>query len=302
MATIDLSNYTVVITGSNAGLGLQLALRLVELDANIVMACRNIEKARQSSNKLLARNPNARITILPLDVSDPDSIEAFAYQFRNEVGQLHILINNAGIVTPTLLRNANGHEMHLATNYLGAFMLTGLLLPCFGASETSRIINVGSLANRFGEFDFNDPNWEYTKFNHWKAYGRSKIAIAAFTMELNRRLRARSSNTIALSAHPGFANTEMGAKNGAMTPKNVISKWLHGLINPFVPSPEEAAEPLVYATTSRCVAGGDYYGPTGFLEIQGKVGKAKIRPVINNTEFGRNLWDLSERLTGFRYL
>lgn len=294
---------TVVVTGANAGIGYQVAVRLAENGAKILLACRSEEKAMLARNEMLVQAPHAEIDFLPLDVSEPASIQNFVTRFAELYGKLDVLINNAGIVTPQLSRNSLGHEMHLATNYLGAFSLTGLLLPLFRRNAMTRIVNVGSLAHRFGKFDFEDPNWKNSRYNHWKAYARSKIATAGFTMELNRRLQVAGYTTIALSAHPGFAATDMGRKNGATTPRTAFGRWYQEKMEAWIVAvPARAAEPIIHAASADDVNGGDYYGPMGLFEIKGKTGKARINPLAKNIEFGRRLWSLSESLTGVRYL
>lgn len=299
----SVSDRTVVITGANAGIGFQAAQKLADNGARVLMACRSVEKAKQARNDILSQVPGADIEILPLDVSEPASVKEFAARFGEQYGKLDVLINNAGIVTPHLSRNSLGYELHLATNYLGAFALTGLLLPFFNKKAATRVVNVGSLAHRFGKFDFEDPNWNKTRYNNWKAYARSKIATASFTMELNRRLQKTGSTTIALSAHPGFAATDMGRKTGATTPKTAFGRWYQGKMEAWVVAvPERAAEPIIHAASADGVSGGDYYGPTGLFEIKGKTGKARINPLAKNIEFGRQVWAISESLTGVSYL
>ncbi len=300
---VEVADRTVVITGANAGIGFEAALNLAGRGAHILMACRSLDKARQARRDLLARVATAKVDILPLDVSELASIREFAERFAMQVGQLDILINNAGIVTPTLSRNSLGYELHLATNYLGAFALTGLLLPHFRKNAPTRIVNVGSLAHRFARFNFNDPNWNDNPYNNWKAYARSKMATAAFTVELNRRLQQNRSDTIALSAHPGFAATDMGRKTGATTPKTRFGRWYQTKMEAWiVAKPAQAAQPIIHAASADDVQGGDYYGPTGLFEIKGKTGKARLNPQARNVELGRKLWTVSEQLTGVQYL
>ena len=136
-----------------------------------------MDKARKAQAEILAEVPDAKAVIIPLDVSEPTSIEAFSRQFSEQIGQLDLLINNAGIVATPLARNSVGHEMQLATNYLGAFALTGTLLPFFTRTMQGRIVNVGSLMHRFAKLDLDDLNWEKTPYNEWQGYGRSKVAM-----------------------------------------------------------------------------------------------------------------------------
>ena len=212
------------------------------------------------------------------------------------------MINNAGSVAIPLSRNEAGHELQLATNYLGAFALTGLLLPFFGKDRPTRIVNIGSLAHRLGKPDVDDLNWENTEYHQWKAYANSKVATLGFTLELNRRLQQSGSNTIALAAHPGFANTNISRNSPAMTRTNPVSKWLHKKMEALIPTAANAARSIILAADDADVNGGDYYGPGGFLEIGGKPAPARINPIARDTVFGKRLWTVSESMTGVSYL
>jgi NAD(P)-dependent dehydrogenase (short-subunit alcohol dehydrogenase family) len=262
-----------------------------------------MDKARKAQGEILAEVPDARAVIIPLDVSEPTSIEAFSRQFSEQIGQLDLLINNAGIVATPLARNSVGHEMQLATNYLGAFALTGRLLPYFTRIAQARIVNVGSLMHRFGKLDLDDLNWEKTPYNEWQGYGRSKVAMLSFTMELDRRLRRSGSNIIALGAHPGFANTDVAKNSAGLKAESGFRAWRQKKLEPLIPTAAEAVRPIIHAATAEGVSGGDYYGPSGFLEIGGKTARrARVNPVAKDVHIAERLWALSESMTGVRYL
>jgi NAD(P)-dependent dehydrogenase (short-subunit alcohol dehydrogenase family) len=293
---------TVVITGANTGLGFQTALQLARTGARIVMACRNTEKAREAQRQLLAEVPEAETIIVPVDVSEPASIREFGRRVSDGVGPLDVLINNAGIVAVPLSRNSVGHELQLATNYLGPFALTGTLLPFFRNDAPARIVTVGSLAHRAAKLDLDDLNWEDTAYNVWKGYARSKLALLGFTMELSRRLKQRGSNIVAVGAHPGFAATEIGKDSPALTPTNPLSRWLKKRLEPLIPPAAQSAMSILHAAVADDVAGGDYFGPNGFLEIGGRPESARVNPIAKDRETGKRLWALSESMTGIRYL
>jgi NAD(P)-dependent dehydrogenase (short-subunit alcohol dehydrogenase family) len=296
------SDKWVVVTGANAGLGFAIAKQMAQTGANIVMACRSLERAAAAQRQLLTDVPGAKTRIIQLDVSEPETIRSFIRQFAEEIGQLDVLINNAGIVATPLAHNSVGHELQLATNYLGAFALTGLLLPYFRKDRPARIVNVGSLANRLGQLDLDDLNWEKGDYDPIKAYSRSKLAMQSFTMELSRRLQKSASNIAALAAHPGFAATDISRNSAALTPKSAFGKWFNGKLEKLIPSPERAARPIIYAACADTVEGGDYYGPHGLFEIAGKPGRARINPIARNIVIGKKLWAISEKMTGVNYL
>lgn len=295
---------TVIITGANAGIGFQSTLYFARQGARVIMACRSLDKANKAKADIEQEVPNADLTIIRLDVSDLNSVKEFATQFIEQVGELDILINNAGIVAIPLTRNDAGHEMQLATNYLGAFSLTGLLLPYFKKDVPTRIVNVSSLAHRMGKLNIDNLNWEATEYDQWKAYANGKVAMMNHTLELNRRLQQTGSNTIALAAHPGFANTNIHQNSPALNRDNAnaFSKWFHKKMESFIPTAAEAARPIILAADDDAVQGGEYYGPGGFLEIGGKPAKAKINKVAKDTQIAKQLWTVSESMTGTSYL
>jgi NAD(P)-dependent dehydrogenase (short-subunit alcohol dehydrogenase family) len=262
-----------------------------------------MDKARKAQSDLLAAVPGAQATAIELDVSEPASIREFGRQFADQIGRLDVLINNAGVVALPLTRSSVGHELQLVTNYLGAFELTGTLLPLFRNDAPARIVNVGSLAHRVAKLDLDDLNWEKTPYNEWKGYARSKLAMVSFTMELNRRLQQRASNIIALGAHPGFAATDIGRHSAVVAPRNRVGKWFNSVVEELlIPTAAQAARPIIHAACAENASGGDYYGPSGFLEIAGKPGRARVNPIARDVGIGKRLWACSESMTGIRYL
>lgn len=299
-----MSQQTVVITGANAGIGFQSALYFAQQGAKVVMACRSPDKALAAQAQILQQTPDADTQIIRLDVSDLESVKAFSQQLVESVGEIDVLINNAGIVAIPLTRNDAGHELQLATNYLGAFALTGHLLPHFKKDVPTRIVNVCSLAHRMGKLNIDNLNWEATEYDQWKAYANSKVAMMSHTLELNRRLQAAGSKTIALGAHPGFANTNIHQNSPALNRENsnAFSKWFHKKMEALIPSAADAARPIILAASDTHVNGGDYYGPGGFMEIGGKPAKAKINRIAKDTLLAQALWTASQTMTEVSYL
>jgi NAD(P)-dependent dehydrogenase (short-subunit alcohol dehydrogenase family) len=294
---------TAIVTGANAGLGFETTRSLARRGYRVIMACRNAAKADDARRRLLDSEPGIELVVMQLDVSELDSIREFVAQFSSDIGQLELLVNPAGIVAMPLKRNSAGHEMQMATNYLGAFALTGLMLPCFTAQRQGRVVNVGSLAHRMGKLAFDDFNWETTPYNELQGYARSKVALLTFTVELGRRLTQCGKNMLAVAAHPGFAATEiLNNSDSTIAPKGAFGKWFNKKMEVFIPTPADAARSCVLAACADDVRNGDYYGPRGFLEIAGKPAKARINPIATMPENGKRLWGISAAMTGVRYL
>jgi len=293
---------TIVVTGANAGLGFQLSLQLARTGAHVVMACRSTERAELARQRLLGEAPEARVTLLPLDLSDSESIDAFGRLVIDRVGKLDVLVKNAGIFGVHRTKNRAGYEIHLATNYLGPFALTGTLLPSFRDLPGARIVNVGSLAHRFADLYPERLDADERDYSPWRAYARSKVALLVHTLELNRRLRECGSNIIALAAHPGFAATDIAKNAAVIQPRTAFGRWLRRRVEPWIPSAAAAALPILHAVCAEGVSGGDYFGPGGWLEIAGAPAKARVNTRACNEDLGRRLWAQSEALTGVRYL
>ena len=292
-----------IVTGANAGLGFATTRALAQHGYRVIMACRNPAKAEEARRTLLEQEPGIALDCLRLDVSDLDSVHDFATRFAVDFGRLDLLVNNAGIVAMPLSRNRAGHEMQLATNYLGAFALTGLLLPYFHTDRQCRIVNVGSLAHRMGKLAFEDFNWETTPYDEMQGYARSKLALLTFTLELSRRLTHHGGDILAVAAHPGFAATEiLNNSNSTIAPKGALGRWLNNRLVVLIPKPANAARSSVMAACADGVRSGDYYGPGGFLEIAGKPAPARVNPVARVPENGRRLWEISAAMTGVRFL
>jgi NAD(P)-dependent dehydrogenase (short-subunit alcohol dehydrogenase family) len=293
---------TVVVTGANSGIGFEVALRLARDGARVVMACRNLDKGRAALDRIARHVPSAELALLRLDVADLESVRLFAEELAQRVEPIDTLVNNAGVAVMPLSRTAAGHELQLATNYLGTFALTGLVLPRFRRDRPTRIVNVGSLAHRFGSPAIDDLNWEAAPYDPWKAYARSKLALVSFTLELDRRLRDSQSNIAALAAHPGFAVTEIHTKSERLASKSALGRWFKQKMQAVIPAAVDAARPISFAASANHVSGGEYYGPGGFLEIGGKPARARMHPATQDMSMRRRLWSISESMSGVRYL
>ena len=286
----DLTGQTVLITGANSGLGLESTKLLAGRGAEVIMACRNQNKGQQALDSIKAEQPDAKLVLMSLDLSDQQSVKAFADAFKARYSKLDILLNNAGLMAPPLSRTKDGFEMQFGTNHLGHFALTGLLLDILEKADAPRIVTVSSVAHNFGRIYFGNLNAEKSYYR-WTFYGQSKLANLMFALELDRRLRARGSKIKSIAVHPGYSDTNLQDGTG------------FALFNRFFAQPQHmGCYPSVYAATSAEAQSGGYYGPNGLFEIAGYPAPARMRKLACNDEVAQRLWQESEKLTGVQFL
>lgn len=200
---IGLHGKTVIITGGYTGIGLETVRVLAGAGAQVIVPARSPQKAAHNLQGITG------VELEQLDLSDPDSIDAFAERFLASGRALHILINNAGIMWVPLRRDSRGNESQLSTNYLGHFRLTARLWPALKAAAGARVINVSSFGHQMAPFNFDDPNFEHRAYETLQGYGQSKTACNLFAVELDERGKAYGVRAYAV--HPGSVNdTELG--------------------------------------------------------------------------------------------
>jgi NAD(P)-dependent dehydrogenase (short-subunit alcohol dehydrogenase family) len=288
-----------IVTGSTSGLGYEAALALAASGARVVLAARNEAKARHAMASIRQVHAGAQLEFRRLDTGSLASIREFSVLWHDAGQSVDILLLNAGIAA-VLQREAteDGCERQFATNYLGHFALTGLLLPSVNQAPSSRIVQVASIAHRRARLDLDDLQLRRS-YSPMGAYGQSKLAMLMFGLELDRRLRAAGSPVRSVPAHPGVASTDItrgGDRAGLV--QRFLGKALFGIIGQ---SPAQGALPLLYAATSPDAKGGVYYGPDGFSEARGYPVEAKIASHALDRQTAARLWSTSEELTGVKY-
>jgi NAD(P)-dependent dehydrogenase (short-subunit alcohol dehydrogenase family) len=290
----DQHGRTALITGANSGIGLEAARTLAQAGARVVMASRNTEKGEAAAAEIRASAPNAELDVRKLDLSSLDSVRAFAEGFEED--RIDLLINNAGVMVPPYTKTADGFELQLATNHLGHFALTGLLLDKLLATPHARVVTVSSTAHKMGKIKFDDLQRERS-YSRWPAYGQSKLANLLFTLELDRRLKAAGADVLSVAAHPGYSATNL---QFAATPSR-IERLGSVLLNRVVAqSAEQGALPTLYAVTAD-IAGGSFVGPDGFQEMRGEPKVVTPTRAARDPETALRLWDVSEELTGVKF-
>ncbi len=286
-----------VITGANSGLGYHTTLGLSERGARVIMACRNLEKGEKARTLIEQSHPAVLPEVWELDLANLSSVEAFAVRYSGRFRKLDLLINNAGLMAIPYHRTRDGFEMQFGVNHLGHFALTARLWPLLLHTPRARIVNVSSAAHHLGKIRYHDIHWE-RGYRKWRAYGMSKLANLLFTMELTRKLDTGEDGPIAVSAHPGYANTELQAKGFAMRGSR-IGAGAFNLVNKLVAQPARmGALPILYAATAGGVLPGAYFGPGGPMRLHGYPVPDRPNSKLVTPQEARRLWELSESLTG----
>ncbi|QDI82123.1 SDR family NAD(P)-dependent oxidoreductase [Methylorubrum populi] len=285
-----------VVTGASAGLGFETARALAGAGAAVVLAVRDPGKGERAAAAIRREHPGAELSVRRIDTASLASVRAFAEDWPDDA-PIDRLVLNAGIAAvPRREESVDGFERQFATNYLGHFALTGLLLPFL--SPSARVVSVASLAHRGGAIRFDDLHWCKT-YGSQPAYRQSKLALLMFALELDRRLKAVGSGIASLAAHPGLAVTEVfrrGDRAGAL--QQGAGRIIFSLIGQ---SAAQGALPILYAAAAPEAERGGYYGPDGFWEARGDPGPAQIAAqALDRTAAGR-LWAVSETLTGVRF-
>ena len=288
----DQSGKVAIVTGSNTGIGFHMARALASKGAMVIMACRDPEKAGVAMRRIQDEFPDSEVSTSELDLADLSSVQSFSEGFSSGAERLDILINNAGVMIPPKSRTKDGFELQFGTNHLGHFALTGLLMPILEKTEGSRVVTVSSIAHNPGVIDFEDLHGDRKRYNKWGFYSQSKIANLAFSLEFSRRLERSGSGVTAIASHPGYSATDLQRHS-------LFWRFLNLIV--AIPA-KRGAEATLYAATEDDALDHPYWGPTGIIEMRGWTGKARINAKARDEETGRRLWEVSESLTGVRFL
>ncbi len=281
------------VTGANTGLGFEASRVLAWRGARVLLGCRDRGKAESALERIRDDHPDADVAVVDLDLGDLESVRAAAQVVARE-RRLDGLINNAGIMMVPYARTKDGFESQFGVNHLGHFALTGHLLPLLESTDGARIVNTSSNAHRTGEIDWDDLGAEKS-YSPTRRYGMTKLANLLFSLELNTRLAARDSRTIAVTAHPGAADTELARH----------LKWveiLKPVLRPFFNTTLQGAWPTLMGATWPEAERNQYFGPAGFGQVAGPARVVRGNARSRDPERARRLWDVSEELTGVRYL
>lgn len=287
-----------MVTGANSGLGFETARVLAERGAKVVLACRDPRNAMDAATRIRRTSPHADVVAVRIDLASLGSVREAAGELRSACNRIDLLINNGGVMEPPYERTDDGFELTFATNHLGHFALTGLLLERLRETPGSRVVTVSSEGHARGVVDFDDLQAE-RDYRPDAAYCQSKLANLLFTYELDRRLRAAGAQTNALACHPGIVLTGLYRTRSRLE-RAPLSPRLRLVNSRFVQSTQMGALPTLRAATDAAARGGEFYGPPG----RGYAGyPVRVESSAGSHDEGvqRRLWQESERLTGVAY-
>lgn len=286
-----------LVTGATGGLGYETALELARAGAEVVLTGRSASKGAEAIGRITAELPGARVSYENLDLSALGNVKAFAEAFAVKHRKLDILVNNAGVMAPPQRETTrDGFELQFATNYLSHFALTARLLPLLSAAR-GRVVPLASVAARQGRIDFGNLQAERS-YNPMSNYSQTKLSCLMFGFELQRRSDANGWGIASITAHPGVSHTNLINNGmGASSAGGFAWRCLGFLFQP-VP---QGALPTLFAATDPAAKAGGYYGPQGFFEMRGEVGEASPPSQSLDLSVARQLWDVSEELSGVRF-
>ena len=304
---IDLGGKNAIVTGGNTGIGLETTKILARAGATVIIPARDIEKAKKNLKGI----PNVEIGAM--DLTQPDSIDAFAKKFIDSGRPLHLLINNAGIMWVPLQRDSRGIESQLATNYLGQYQLVARLWPALKKANGARVVNVSSYGHQMAAFNFEDPNFNHREYQTLLGYGQSKTASNLFALELDNR--AKSFNVRAYSLHPGsISGTELARDADMELFKQMGFFDAQGNMRPEILAglktiPQGAAT-TVWCATSPLLnnIGGVYCEDVDIAELDlgnfgqdNGLGTRGVQLYSLDESNAKKLWHLSEKMTGIAF-
>jgi NAD(P)-dependent dehydrogenase (short-subunit alcohol dehydrogenase family) len=265
-----------MVTGANAGMGKEISLALAAKGANLVMVARDPARGESALADVEQKTGNRTVELLIGDLSSQKSIRTLVQEFTARHDRLHVLVNNAGVTMARRAETVDGIETIFATNHLGPFLLTNLLLPALAAGAPSRVVTVSSAAHAMGKMDFDDLQGT-RKFGEISAYNQSKLANVLFTYELARRLEG--TGVTANVVEPGFVKT------------NLTVPFPFSLFSFMRGSAVDGAKPTVFLSSSPEVEGvnGRFFNVKGIATNSSKTSY--------DTDAAKRLWQLSAEMT-----
>ena len=290
----DQTGKTVIVTGANAGIGFETVLALYEAGAQVILACRSLDKGQQALTKIKEHKGTGTLEVAQLDLESLDSVEQFANDFIKKHNTLDVLINNAGVMIPPASKTKEGYELQFGVNFIGHFALTGYLYPLLNATPGSRIVTLSSMAYLRGSIDFDNLRSE-KDYDAMREYAQSKLANLMFSIELQRRVVAANDQVVSIAAQPGANKTELSRHMDNEEFEAAVER-IGGLMEPW-----QGALPSLYAAVSPEAKAGELYGPDQDGGYRGYPAQAVITPNALDKAVAKRLWEMAEEATGLTY-
>jgi NAD(P)-dependent dehydrogenase (short-subunit alcohol dehydrogenase family) len=285
----DMQGKTVVVTGGNSGIGFETAAALASMGARVLVTARNADKGRAAVAAITERlHGEGQLQLVVFDLANLASVRQGATEILEQAPRLDVLVNNAGLVLTERAETVDGYEATFATNHLGPFLLTNLLLDRITATPGSRVVNVASTAHSAARKGIPFDDLQSTaRYRGMQVYGQSKLANILFTLELARRFAASGVSVTANSLHPGTVRTGYGSDGDA---RGLLAVGIK-IASPFFLSPVKGAQTSIYLASSPEVEGvsGKY-----FVKCKAR----KPRKWAQDPEAAQRLWQVSEELVG----
>ncbi|KAM4613921.1 retinol dehydrogenase 12 [Polymixia lowei] len=252
--TVQLKGKTAIVTGANTGIGKFIALDFARRGARVILACRSQTRGSAALNDIREQTGNPDVHLRLVDTSSLDSVRAFAQKVLEEEQALHILVNNAGASGLPREITKDGLEVSFATNHVGPFLLTNLLLDLMKRSAPARIVNVSSFNHWKGKVDFSHFRGDNLTYKMDLVYNHTKLHNVICTNEFARRLQG--AGVTANSVHPGVVMTEV------LRHYPFMIRFIFNLIGIFFfKSAEEGAVSTIYCAVAEETEGitGKYF-------------------------------------------
>lgn len=292
----DQSGKIALVTGANSGIGLEAAIALYQAGANVILACRDMEKAAAVQQQISSGGGKGTLEPGILNLSCLDDISRFSLEISSRHQKIDLLINNAGVMTPPASKTDDGYELQFGVNFLGHFALTARLYPLLKNAGAARVVTLSSGAHKMaGAVDFDNLRSERS-YEPFREYAISKLADMQFMLELQRRLEKAGSEVISLGAHPGVTVTGLARFMPEEDYKAAMERF--GELMPAW----QGALPGLYAATSAEATAGGYYGPDGENELKGYPAPAVISSAAQDENAAGKLWAYAENAIGLRFL
>jgi NAD(P)-dependent dehydrogenase (short-subunit alcohol dehydrogenase family) len=290
----DQTGKTAIVTGANAGIGFETALALYEAGAHVILACRSLKNAADALRKIQAQKGKGTLETAILDLASLVSVKEFAEIFLQKHQQIHLLINNAGVMIPPASKTAEGFELQFGVNFIGHFALTGYLYPLLKTTPGSRIVSVSSGAYRNGRIDFDNLRSE-KDYDPVREYAQSKLANMLFAVELQRRIHSVGDRVFSLAVQPGANKTELSRYMSADAFTAAVAR-----VGPLM-EPWQGALPSLFAAVSDEVTEGGFYEPDQDEGYRGFPTPATIAAHALDESVAQKLWSFAGNVTGIHY-